>query len=278
MTIYQVASAPDPYPLPTTDEPLNLFNYVPVGKVPVQPQAIQVGESTAVWVALGQSTGACNTEGSSIYANDGHFTPTSPKAQNFNVADGAIYPAATPLLGCQGFAGNWNARGTQKLIDAGLFQRPIVAPVGVGGTRIDQWAPPGILFGRVVTLKARLDSRGLVPTFITWMQGEADNSINTSQTSYAASGAALIAGIRALGWNCPIFISQTSFDGGTTDSNITAAQASLVNNPAGIYAGPNTDARLGATYRQNGGASPHLTAAGSDIIASDWVAAIGAVF
>lgn len=279
MRRYTLASAPDPYPLPATDEPLNQFNYIPFDKTPVQPQALQLGESTAVHVPIGQSTGSCNTEGSTIYANDGHYTPTSPKAQNFNVADGAIYPASTPLLGCQGFAGNWNARITQMAIDAGLWQRYIVAPMGVGGTSIAQWQPTGgILWQRVVTMKARLASRGLTPTFVTWQQGEQDALLGTSQAAYAASGADLLSGIQSLWPNVPIFIAQTSFTGSVTSSNVTNAQASLVNPGLNRYAGPNTDLIVGSTYRQNAGASPHFTAAGSVALATAWLAAINAVF
>lgn len=273
MQIITFASAPDPYPMPTADIVGNLFNTQSY-RTPVQPQAIVPGENTAVWLAIGQSTGACNND-------DTQYSVTNPKSQNFNCYDGAIYSADTPMLGCQGFGGNWNSRACDDLnaSSGNQFQRVICAPVGVGGTTIAQWQPTGgVLWQRIVSAKARLDSRGLTPTFITWMQGETDNVLGTSQAAYTASFADLVSGIRALGYNMPIFISRTTLQGGVTSSAVRAAQAAAVNNGAGIYAGPDTDTITGATYRQAGGNNAHFTGAGSALCSSLWVPAIDAVF
>lgn len=273
MQIITFGSAPDPYPMPTADIVGNLYNAQSY-RAPVSPQGLVAGENTAVWLAIGQSTGACNND-------DTQYSVVNPKSQNFNCYDGAIYSADTPTLGCQGFGGNWNSRACDKFIASGgnPFQRVICAPIGVGGTTIAQWQPTGgVLWQRVVSAKARLDSRGLTPTFITWMQGETDNILATAQAAYTASFADLVSGIRALGYAMPIFISQTTLQGGVTSAAVRAAQAAAVNNGAGIYAGPDTDTLTGATNRQASGNNAHFTGVGSDACATLWTAAIDAVF
>lgn len=268
MQIISASSAPDPFLLPTGNIVGNIYNEQSY-RTPVTPQAIQAGENTAVWLTIGQST-TCNND-------DTQYSVSSPKAHNFSVYDGAIYAADTPLLGCQGLGGNWNSRCADKLITAGIFARVIVAPIGVGGTEIARWQPTGGgLWPRIVAAKARLDSRGLTPTFITWMQGESD--FTTSQASYSASFADLVSGLRGLGYNMPIFISQTTLQGGVTLPPVRAAQAAAVNPSAGIYAGPDTDTLTGAANRQFSGNNAHFTGVGSDACATLWTTAIDAVF
>lgn len=267
---YSVVSSPDPFLMPTGDIVGNVFNTQSY-RGPVSPQAIQAGQNTAVWLSIGQSTTSNN--------DDTQYTAASALAQNFSVYDGCIYPAVTPLLGCQGLGGNWNARCADKLITAGVFQRVIVVPIGVGGTTVAQWRQNGgVLWQRIVAAKARLASRGLTPTFMTWMQGETDNVFGTSQADYTASLVDLIAGIRGLGYSMPLLVSKTTLQGGLTSAAIRAAQAAIVNPSSGIYAGADTDTITGATYRQNGGNNAHFTAAGSDACAALWATAIDAVF
>ncbi|WLB43008.1 sialate O-acetylesterase [Bradyrhizobium ottawaense] len=266
MQIYALGGKPDPFYMPETDDPNNAWGRVSY-RAPVVPQAIQAGENTAVWLSLGQSTTANHDQVG--------YSVASAKAQNFNAYDGAIYKADAPLLGCSGLSGNWNPRCADKMLAAGMFQRVIIVPIGVGGTVVSQWQPTGgSLWARVLAAKARLDGRGLMPTFITWMQGESDQTAGTSQSAYSASLADLISGLRGIGYNMPIFVSQTTYNGTTSYAPVRAAQAAAVNNPAGIYAGPDTDSLSDPSYRFGA----HWSALGSDAVAGLWKSAIDAVF
>lgn len=264
MQIFSLTGAPDPYTMPETDDPNNAWGRTSYRAL-VSPQEIQAGENTAVWLSLGQSTTANHDQVT--------YSVTNPKSHNFNAYDGAIYTADSPLLGCSGLSGNWNSRCSDKMLAAGMFQRVIIVPIGVGGTIVSQWQPGGSMWQRVVATKARLDNRGLTPTFITWMQGESDQTVGTSQAAYSASLAALIGGLRGLGYSVPIFVSQTTYNGTTSYAPVRAAQAAAVNNPAGIYAGPDTDSLSDPSYRFGA----HWSGIGSDAVADLWKTAIDAV-
>jgi hypothetical protein len=252
--------------MPETDDPNNAWGRTSY-RAPVLPQAIQAGETTLVWLALGQSTTANHDQVG--------YTATSSKVHNFNPHDGAIYKGDAPLLGCSGLSGNWMPRCADKMIAAGMCQRVIMVPPAVGGTIISQWRPQGgILWQRVLAVKARLDNKGLTPNFITWMQGESDQVVATTQAAYAAGLADLIAGLRALWPGIVIFISQTTYNGTTSYAPVRAAQAAAINVPNGIIAGPDTDALNDPSYRFGA----HWSAIGSDLCASAWKTSIDTVF
>jgi hypothetical protein len=266
MQIFSLTGAPDPYTMPETNDPNNAWGRTSYRTL-VTPQGLQAGENTAVWLSLGQSTTANHDQVT--------YSATNSKSQNFNTYDGAIYSGDSPLLGCSGLSGNWMPRCSDKMLTAGMFQRVIMVPTAVGGTVISQWRPTGgAMWQRVLAAKARLDYRGLTPTFITWMQGESDQTYATSQASYSASFADIVSGLRSIGYNMPIFISQTTYNGSTSYAPVRAAQAAAVNNSAGIYAGPDTDSLSDPSYRFGA----HWSATGSDAVASLWKTAIDAVF
>jgi hypothetical protein len=248
----------------------NGINKNPCSKVAISP-AIAAGETTAVILTVGQST-VCNND-------DTGYSAVSSKAQNFNVYDGGVYPIVDPLLGCQGFGGNWAGRLADKLITAGIFQRVIIAPVGIGGTFVAEWASGGRFNQRILTAVARLNAIGLAPTMCLWMQGENDASASTTQSAYQTSLSSVISSARANGLpsSTPWFVSQTTYPSTTSSTAVRAAQAAIVDNSIKIYAGPDTDTLTGAN-RQNGGTAAHWTAVGSDACAGLWKTAIDVVF
>src|SRR5580700_10127645 len=91
-------------------------------------------ENTAVIVTLGQSNAA----------NYGTVAYT-PKydVMNFDIYDGNCYRARDPLLGASGTGGNFATPLADILIQQGLFERVIVAPIAMGGSTVEQWADEG---------------------------------------------------------------------------------------------------------------------------------------
>ncbi|WP_316228379.1 sialate O-acetylesterase [Bradyrhizobium sp. SZCCHNR1039] len=209
---------------------------------------------------------------------------------NFNICDGGAYRAKSgggaidPLLGCSGNVsfglsvpwpnGNWIGILADNLVTAGIANNVIIVPFGVGGSFIADWASGGSNNSRVRVMAARLARAGLVPNAILWGQGESD-LMATSQADYTTRLLSLIATFRIY-WpstGIPIFIAKESYINGLTDSNVTNAQASVVNNAIGIYAGPNGDART-AAYRAAD--NTHWNTLGASTWASDWQAVLHA--
>jgi hypothetical protein len=193
------------------------------------------------------------------------YTPTNASAlDNFNVYDGGVYAAADPLLGAswmyttlgQGGAnpspGNIGTRVGDLLITNGQFDRVILVPVAIGGSTIEMWAT-GSLSNRVPTAMARLASRGIVPGMtnvefaVIWGQGESDNTLDTSQANYTSRLNTVISNAAAAGFSGRWFINKQTWNAGSTDANVQAAQDAMPNGST-IFAGANADS-LNATNR-----------------------------
>jgi hypothetical protein len=260
-------SAADPFLQPDA-----LFSYRNTDAKSIRSPRLNAGESTAVIVLVGQSN-ICNT-------GDTAFTPVNAaKIDNFNWIDGGTYSGADPLLGCSltsGLPGNVGTRLADKLITAGIFQRVILAPIGVSGTRISRWASGGDLNSRLTNVYLRLAAVGLSPTIWKLSQGESDNGLVT-QAAYAAWVASVIATPRAIGDNAPWFIDKCTYINGVVDPLIQAAQAGIVNG-TNIFAGANTDTLTGTAVNRQVVDNTHFKAAGADAAATLGVTAIDAVF
>ncbi|UBM59254.1 NPCBM/NEW2 domain-containing protein [Marinilongibacter aquaticus] len=104
-----------------------------------------------------------------------------------------------------------------------------------------------------------------------WHQGESDNDLNTSKANYKNWLSTHINNVRTeFGQpNMPWVIAQVSYLTGTTDANITSAQAEIANdNPSDqIFPGPNTDV-LGASYRLPD--NIHFKTSGLSDLADKW--------
>lgn len=183
------------------------------------------------------------------------YVPTNASAvDNFNIMDGAIYPYVDPPLGSSymltaipgGGPGHVGGRIADKFITNGIFDRVIVVPIGIGGSVIADWATGGRLQDKFCVTMARLAARGITPattnvTFaVDWGQGESDNGV-TSQANYQTRFGQMYARLQACGFVGRFFISKESWLANTVDANIQSAQAALVNNPNGLYAGADAD-------------------------------------
>lgn len=254
----------DPYYLGSV--PGVSMNYDARGKTPRSPLLVP-DERTAVLIVAGQSNCA-NTV-------DSLYTPTAAKVDNFNQADGGTYAFVDSPVGCSGFGGSWLGRLGDKLIAAGIFDRVIFAPIGVSATSITQWAPGGVLNQNLVSVCRRLMAAGLAPSAFLWQQGESDHGM--SQGTYQTHLGNVIGTPRADGFNAPWLIAKCTLIAGSTDASVRAAQAAVINN-TDIFAGPDSDALSGATYRQTGGGDPHFNATGADAVAGLWKTALDAIF
>jgi len=230
-------------------------------RTPVLPR-LTAGESTGVILYFGDSVSS-NTTNSA-------YSPTQAKNHQLNVYNGGGYVTENPMLGCNlntaiPASGCVAARTADKIITDGTYTRVISVPFGVGGSLLADYANVNTAGGRFLPVKRRLDAAGLTATQIFCILGANDNPNGTSEASATASLQAMIALIRAAGLTAPLFIAKHSTFSNTTRSQVTAAQAAVVDNPNGIYAGPDLDAissgnRFDGTHHTSGGETIHANA------------------
>lgn len=262
-----VSSAPDPY----ADVRATAYDLPSDGKITSDPRLV-AGERTGIFVLAGQSN-ICNTVQSALY------TPThSTKIDNLNILDGGTYRAVDPLVGCDAEPGNGHVFGrvADKLIAAGVFDRVILVPVGVGATPISDWTVGGQYYPRVVAGGRRSAAVGLPVTAFIWAHGETDKVLGTSQAAYQAALSAMISGVRASGYNAPWLIGLSTYEAGATSSPVRAALAAVTNG-TDIFAGADTDTLTGTSVNRRPD-DTHFQAAGADSAAILWKTAIDAVF
>ncbi|MGJ5177417.1 sialate O-acetylesterase [Bradyrhizobium oligotrophicum] len=216
------------------------------------------------------------------------YTPTNRiGVLNFNFCDGGTYRAPVgkpidPLLGCTGNVdfglpnkwpnGNWPGILADSMITDGVAVNVIVATMGVGGSYVADWAVGGSNNPRIGVMANRLTVAGLSPSAVLYCQGESDNG-HTSQAAYTTSGNSMISTCRGFWPTTPIFIAQMSYINSLTDSNVTAAQAALVNRSNGVWAGPNGDSLTGANRQSD---NTHWSTTGGAAFAAAWKTALAA--
>jgi len=189
--------------------------------------------------------------GQSNAANSGakrHTTRYPDRVLNF--VAGRCFVAASPLLGSNGFAGEyWTPLGDQ-LIESGAFDRVILAPVAVGGSRVAQWASGGDLNATMKPLVAALVSRYRV-THVLWHQGESDLMLRTDVDAYRRAFLSFAASLRVLGVDAPIYVSKATRcgPGWKTPNPVRTAQQELVDTQPGLKSGVDTDLLLEAQDR-----------------------------
>ena len=258
----------DPFHLPDVNVPGFPIFKDRTGRTPVYPGLVP-GEATDIWLLWGQSLAAFHE----ITA----YSPANPlKLHNIDPYSGGMLLYEAPGLGCthvaiNGAAGeNWSRRFGDKRIAAGKGARQIFLPIAVAGSNIAQWATGGIHNERIKVACARLASLGLLShlTGILSHIGEADNSLGTSQSVFAAAMADAHQTFRNEGATAPILdaLSTTQNDG-STSAAVRAAVLSLVGSN-NVFAGPDNDSLSGPTNRDASGS--HLTATGSNNNATLW--------
>jgi hypothetical protein len=221
-------------------------------------------ERTAVIVILGQSNAA--NHGAGRYA-------AKNRVDNFNLYDGKCYHAEDPLLGSSGDGGNFATRLGDKLIEEGLFDRVILAPIAMGGTTVEQWAEEGMFNRRIPVLIRRLHDAGLNADYILWQQGEGNPGMgDRGGRQYRKNLLEVIETFRKYGVDAPFFVSLTTLCGGphANAENIRAGQRAAVNPAAVVFQGPDTDT-IGVEHRWD---ACHFNEVGLDLAASLWLKVI----
>src|SRR5262245_899799 len=220
---------------------------------------------TAVIISLGQSNSANHGLGR---------TTSKHSVDNFNLYDGRCYHATDPLLGASGDDGNFATRLGDLLIEEGLFDHVIIAPIGMGGTRIDQWAKEGMFNRRIVALIRRLYDAGLSPDLILWHQGEGESGVGDfGGRQYRKNLLEVVQTFRQYGIDAPFFVALATRCGGghPNAKNIRDGQRSTANGVIGIYLGPDAD-ELGSEASDPEGC--HFTEQGLAAHAELWARAI----
>ena len=248
--------APESPPL-AVDSAGRLVRYTGKTEVPCPKQTPR----TAVLFIAGQSNAA----------NSGaqRYTTRHPD-RVLNFMNGRCYVAASPLLGSNGFAGEyWTLMGDQ-LIDMGAFERVILAPVAVGGSNIGQWAKGGALNTSMIPLVQDLVLRYRV-THVLWHQGESDFVLKTDAASYKEKFLSFADTLRANAIDAPVFVSTASrcLPGWSAPNAIETAQAELAREAPRFRPGVDTDRLLNSEDRYD---DCHMANSGEVKTAQAWAA------
>jgi hypothetical protein len=216
---------------------------------------------SAIVIALGQSNAANESE-LRFQPGDGVF--------NFNFFDGKCYAARDPLLGATGEGGSvWSQLG-DKLVRSGAYRRVLIAPIAVGGSRVLAWTPEGVHFSRIEAVQKALSDAGLKATHVLWHQGESDARW-TSKEDYIAQFGSMLAGMRRIGIDAPVYVAVASLCRRQPSEAIRAAQRELPQLLPNVRPGPDTDELDRFRWRRDG---CHFSAEGLEKHADLWVRAL----
>lgn len=173
---------------------------------------------------------------------------------NFNLYDGKCYSAADPLVGASGDGGNFATRLGDVLISRRLAERVVLAPIGMGNTRIEDWAPGGVFHRRILVLIRRLYEAELTPDLIVWQQGEGNaNDHDLAGERYRRHLLGIVQTFRDYGISAPFAIAQCTICGKPHPNpfirvarafwrrNIRVGQRRAAESGVGTCLGPDTD-------------------------------------
>ncbi len=147
--------------------------------------------------------------------------------------------------------------------------------VGVGSTRVAQWAPTGDCYGRLKSALALVGGNGC--RAVLWHQGESDSILGTSAETYAQTLAQTITQSRLdAGWQVPWGVALVSFHPAAQataerQKAIVAGQQQVIKVQPGVFQGPTTDG-----YKDKGflADTVHFNADGLTAHAQGWLAAL----
>ena len=200
-------------------------------RVLVRKEEVHQGR-TAIMLIFGQSNGA--------NSGAGPYTPAK-RVLNFNIFDGNCYIAIDPLLGATERNGNFSSRMADKLIERDVFDTVVLAPISVGGSRIEEWTTGGARHRRLQVAIKRAQDAGLVFTHLLWHQGETNAGHGPDYQVYFDSFMNIHGALRSYGVSAPVYVAQATVCRCPPNEIIRSAQRDLVDPSLGILAGPDTD-------------------------------------
>jgi hypothetical protein len=196
----------------------------------------------------------------------------------FNIFDMKFYRANDPLPGSSTDGGSvWGWFG-DKLIAEGGARSVLIVPIAFGGTYIENWAPGGQLYRRLMFALHRLKKANVEVDMLCWHQGEANaNHTRMTADEYCAHFRSILGGLRQAGVNAPVYVALATLceDEPHPFQNrrqIRFGQKDLVSIRDGVLPGPDTD-RIGIEHRRDG---CHFSASGQELAAQAWFQAITA--
>jgi hypothetical protein len=155
---------------------------------------------------------------------------------------GRLYRARDPLLGADGTEGSIWLPLAGKALGSGSYDNVVLVPFAISTTEIARWAPGGNLHNALITTIRDAQRSGLRFTHLLWQQGEADAQRGTTEADYRNHFLAMLGAIRQLGIDAPIYVATSTFcSKARASKTIRRAQAGLIDEKAGIRAGPDTD-------------------------------------
>jgi carbohydrate esterase-like sialic acid-specific acetylesterase len=192
-------------------------------------------KGTSVIITLGQSN-AANFAG-------GHYAARGEVA-NFNLYDGRCYRAIDPLLGASGDGGNFATRLGDILIQRSFAKRIVLAPIGMGNTRIEHWSFGGVFNKRILVLIRQLCEAGVIPNLILWQQGEGNaGDVDIGGHNYRRHLLEVVQTFRNYGVTAPFMIALCTLCGDPHPNaeDTRAGQRTAVCRQLGTLLGPDTD-------------------------------------
>jgi hypothetical protein len=168
-----------------------------------------------------------------------------------NYYRGRCYEGMDPLPGAGGNGGSVWSRLGDLLIAGGDYDQVVIAGIAVSASDVARWTVGGDLHSRLSEGLADMRAHGLTPTHLLWHQGETDAKAHTGTEEYRRRFLSLVDAVRAQGIKAAIYVAVASYCHGRHSDQIRAAQASLVNPAAGIFAGPDTDSLVGPGWRHD---------------------------
>jgi hypothetical protein len=216
----------------------------------------------AVILIFGQSNGA--------NSGDAPYVPRN-RVFNFNLFGGHCYVARDPLLGTTESRGNFASRMADMLIERGLFDTVVLAPIGVGGSRIEEWTTGGGRHRRLQVAIKRATDHTLTFTHMLWHQGESNAGVDADAHLYIGCFLNIHEALRSYGVDAPIYVAQATICNSPPNETIRSAQRAVVDQGLGILAGPDTDT-IGLNHRYDG---CHMSESGLTRHAELWVEALG---
>jgi hypothetical protein len=225
---------------------------------PQQPQAPSQPKELRILV-IGQSLSAnCNAN---VYG---------PVANVYQIGkDGAVKAAQDPFEWADCDKGSmWMPLG-QRLIESGMAQKVTFMPIGVGGTKVQDWQEGGKAFLKLNTALDLVAKSGIGFDMAFWHQGSADAGIPRDE--YVSRLLSVIAYVNG---KIPVkrwLIGIHSRCWERYDAEVEAAQRIVADAPGtGRFPGANTNL-LGNEYRFD---ECHLNQAGQEQMAKMWLEAI----